>query len=53
MEKADALAHTTNPVSHDCVDAPVEQWTCRTLQWWLKSRGFTYSSLRKVELVDK
>ena len=25
MEKADALAHTTNPVSHACADAPVEQ----------------------------
>ena len=53
MEKADALAHTTSSVSQACVDAPVEQWTCRALQWWLKSRGFTYSGLRKAELVDK
>ena len=29
------------------------EWPCKVLQTWLKTRGFTYSGLRKAELIDK
>ena len=32
---------------------PVEKWTCDALKAYLKSRGLTYSGLRKAELVAK
>ena len=32
---------------------PEEKWMCDALKTYLKSRGLTYSGLRKAELVAK
>ena len=50
---ADTAASKSTLVSPAADTTALEKWTCEALKAYLKSRGLTYSGLRKAELVSK
>ena len=47
----DKASNSTHSEPRSEASSELREWPCKVLQTWLKTRGFTYSGLRKAELM--